>query len=471
METLNKKTLWGFGFGNLGFGLISQILSAYLVFYATVILGMSGASIGILVSIGIIWDALSDPIMGYLSDLTRLKKYGRRHLYMLIGGIGAVVVNLGLWFIPATYSNLTKWLLMIILVLFIKTFLTIYITPYTALAAEISDDYTDRTRIQAVKTTFFLIGLFFATAFGMLIFFKSTPEFPIGQLNPKGYHTMAFFGSLVMLGSMLSAYWSTKHLIPQLNARILTNPSINVKTFFKEIGDSFRNSDFRAIVLGYLFTNIASALISTLGLHVYTYTFHLDNNGIAAIVATQLILSILSQPFWIKYSDKHEKSKAIKLGIVLAIIGCIYFIACVFIRGMIDGRVFFLLPFAMFAGFGTGGLFTLPQAMVADSVDAQALKTGARQEGVFYGTLTLCYKLSQSIAIFLLGFALDILKFDANMSTQLDSTVIGLSMLLGIGSIASLALSFLAYLPYTLTKKRMTDIHTSLKALKNTNLI
>jgi len=470
METLNKKTLWGFGVGNLGFGLISQILSAYLVFYATVILDMSGASIGILVSIGIIWDALSDPIMGYLSDLTRLKKYGRRHLYLLIGGIGSVVVNLGLWFIPASYTNLTKWLMMIVFVLLIKTFMTIYVTPYTALAAEISDDYTDRTRIQAVKTTFFLLGLFFATAFGMLVFFKSTPEYPIGQLNPKGYHMMAFFGSLVMLGSMISAYWSTKHLIPQLNSRILSNPSINVKTFFKEIRDSFKNSDFRAVVLGYLFTNIASALISTLGLHVYTYTFHLNNNGIAAIVATQLILSILSQPFWIKYSDKHEKSKAIKLGITLAIAGCLYFIATILLKDMIAGRVFYLLPFALLVGFGTGGLFTLPQAMVADTVDEQALKTGSRQEGVFYGTLTLCYKMSQSIAIFLLGFALDFLKFDANLSVQLESTVIGLSMLLAIGSIISLSLSFIAYLPYNLTKKRMQEIHLSIKKLKDADL-
>ncbi len=471
METLNKKTLWGFGFGNLGFGLISQILSAYLVFYATVILGMSGASIGILVSIGIIWDAVSDPIMGYLSDLTRLKKYGRRHLYLLIGGIGTVVVNLGLWYIPASYSNLTKWVFMIILVLFIKTFLTIYVTPYTALAAEISDDYTDRTRIQAVKTTFFLVGLFLATAFGMLLFFKSTPEYPIGQLNPQGYHMMALFGSVLMMLSMLSAYFSTKHLVPALNARILTNPAINVKTFFKEIGDSFKNSDFRAVVLGYLFTNIASALISTLGLHIYTYTFGLNNNGIAAIVATQLVLSIVSQPFWIKYSDKHEKSKAIKLGIKIAILGCLYFIASVAFRGVIDGRVLFLFPFGILVGFGTGGLFTLPQAMVADTVDAQALKTGTRQEGVFYGNLTLCYKLSQSIAIFLLGFALDFLKFDANKSIQLDSTVIGLSMLLGIGSIISLTFAYISYRPYLLTKKRMHEIHEELRALKNTDLI
>ena len=281
---------------------------------------------------------------------------------------------------------------------------------------------------------------------------------------------MAFFGSLVMLGSMISAYWSTKHLIPQLNSRILSNPSINVKTFFKEIRDSFKNSDFRAVVLGYLFTNIASALISTLGLHVYTYTFHLNNNGIAAIVATQLILSILSQPFWIKYSDKHEKSKAIKLGITLAIAGCLYFIATILLKDMIAGRVFYLLPFALLVGFGTGGLFTLPQAMVADTVDEQALKTGSRQEGVFYGTLTLCYKMSQSIAIFLLGFALDFLKFDANLSVQLESTVIGLSMLLAIGSIISLSLSFIAYLPYNLTKKRMQEIHLSIKKLKDADL-
>jgi len=466
MESLTKKTLWGFGFGNLGFGLVAQILSAYLVFYATVILGMSGASIGILVSIGIVWDAVSDPIMGFISDSTRLKNYGRRHLYLIVGGIGTVIVNLALWFIPASYSNMVKWILMINLVLWIKTFLTIYITPYTALAAEISDDYTNRTRIQAVKTTFFLLGLFLATAVGMFVFFKSTPEYPIGQLNPKGYHNMAIFASILMFISMASAYFSTKHLIPQLNARILSGSSFKVKTFFVEILSSFKNKDFSAVVLGYLFSNLASALISTLGLHVYTYTFGLDNNGIAVIVGSQLALSILSQPFWIKYSDKHEKQKAIKLGIKLAIIACLYFVACVFFRQSIDGNVLYLLPFGILAGFGTGGLFTMPQAMVADTVDEQALKTGARQEGVFYGTLTLCYKLSQSIAIFLLGFALDYLKFDSTKNIQLESTVIGLAMLLAIGSVLSLLLAYVSYRPYSLTKKRMGEIHQSLNALK-----
>lgn len=464
METLNKRTLWGFGFGNIGFGLITQIMSAYLVFFATVILGMSGSSIGLLVSIGIIWDALSDPIMGYLSDMTRSVKFGRRHLYLLIGGIGTTVLNLGLWMIPVSLGNTAKWFLMIALVLLLKTFTTIFITPYTALAAEISDDYTDRTRIQAVKTTFFLLGIFLATAFGMLVFFKSTPEYPTGQLNPQGYYNMAIFASTIMLLSMISAYFSTNRLIKSLNSRILSNPKLNVKVFFVSIFNSFKNIDFRAVVLGYLFTNIASALISTLGLHVYTYTFHLGNTGIATIVGAQLVFSIASQPFWIKYSDKHEKKKAIQVGIGIALSACLYFAATVAFRTAIDGNVFYLLPFGILAGFGTGGLFTMPQAMVADSVDAQALKYGMREEGVFYGTLTLCYKLSQSIAIFLLGFALDLLKFDSSKTVQLSSTVIGLALLLAIGSAISLVAAYLSYRPYSLNKKRMAEIHQALRS-------
>lgn len=466
METLRKRTLWGFGFGNMGFGLTTQVISAYLVFYATVILGMSGASIGILVSIGIVWDAVSDPIMGYLSDLTRNKKYGRRHLYLIIGGLGTTIVNLALWFIPASIDPLLKWLLMILLVLLVKTFSTIYITPYTALAAEISDDYTDRTRIQAVKTTFFLLGIFLATAFGMLVFFRSTPEFPKGQMNPDGYHNMALFSSTVMLLSAISAYLSTYKLIPVLNSRVLANPKVSIKLFFLEIFTAFKNIHFRAVVLGYLFTNIASALISTLGLHVYTYTYQLNNTGIALIAGSQLLMSIASQPFWIKYSDRHEKQKAIKLGMFITLVACAYFIMTVFLRTYAVGNVFILLPFGLLGGFGTGGLFTLPQAMVADTVDVQALTSGTRQEGVFYGTLTLCYKLSQSVAIFILGIALDLLKFDASKAVQLSETVTGLALLLGIGSAVSLIFAYLSYKPYQLTRARMTEVHAKLDALK-----
>jgi Na+/melibiose symporter-like transporter len=466
MKPLSYRTLWGFGAGNLGFGLISQIMAAYLVFYATAILGMSGASVGLLVSIGIIWDAFSDPIMGYLSDHTRSDRFGRRHLYLLIGGIGVTILHVFLWNLSREMEGDVKWFLMVFYVMSIKTFMTIYITPYTALAAEISDDYTDRTRIQAVKTIFFLIGLFLATAFGMAIFFRGTLLYPIGQLNPAGYRNMSIFGSALMLLSMAFAYRSTKHLVPELNARLLSNQAPSFSAFFKEMAMAFANLDFRSVVLGYLFANIASALISTLALHVYTFTFHMNNNGIALIVGIQLMASILSQPFWIRYSDKYEKKKAVHTGILIAIVGSLYFVACVYFKSYVQANVLLLIPFGALAGFGTGGLFTLPQAMVADTVDSNAIVTGKRQEGVFYGTLTLCYKLSQSIAIFMLGIALDYLRFDPRFPVQSEFTAIGLALLLSIGSIISFAFAYMSYLPYSLSRAKMSEIHHQIDLMK-----
>ncbi|MDO9593288.1 MAG: MFS transporter, partial [Erysipelotrichaceae bacterium] len=85
LTTLRKNIYWGYGLGNFGYGVISQVVASYLMFYATAVLGINGALVGMIVSLGVIWDAVSDPIMGYLSDQTRSKRFGRRHLYLWIG--------------------------------------------------------------------------------------------------------------------------------------------------------------------------------------------------------------------------------------------------------------------------------------------------------------------------------------------------------------------------------------------------
>lgn len=467
MIPLTRRTIWSYGAGNLGYGLITQIIAIYLVFYATAVLGMSGASVGLLVSIGIVWDAFSDPVMGYLSDHTRSSRFGRRHLYLLVGGMGVVIIHLFLWNISPNLSNSTKWFLMVFYVIAIKTFVTIYATPYTALAAEISDDYTDRTRIQAVKTAFFILGIFMAAAFGMAVFFKATEQYPIGQLNPIGYRNISFFGSAFMLISMILAYWGTSDRISELNQRILSNRKPSFAAFFAEMTGALGNRDLRSVVLGYLFSNVSSALLSTLALHVYTFTFSMNSTHIAFIVGVQLIVSVLSQPFWIRYSDRHEKQGAVNAGIVLAMTASLYFILCVILRSWIQGNVLWFIPFSILAGFGTGGLFTLPQAMVADAVDANVLRAEKRQEGVFYGVLTLGYKLSQSIALLLLGLALDWLKFNPDLPVQMDSTVVGLGLLMSLGSLISFGLSYLSYRPYSLTKSRMNEIHAAIHQLSD----
>ena len=115
--------------------------------------------------------------MGYVSDTTYTKKLGRRHLYILIGSIGMPIVNLSMWMINPEWPENIKFVLLLVELLLLKTFVTVYATPYTALGAELSSDYNERTSIQGIKTVFFLLGLTFPTVLGMFLFFNPTPEY------------------------------------------------------------------------------------------------------------------------------------------------------------------------------------------------------------------------------------------------------------------------------------------------------
>ena len=83
----------GYGAGNLTFGVVIQIISTYMVFYSTVIHNLPGSIIGLAIGISVVWDAISDPIMGHISDHTKSKKYGRRHFYFLFGTFSIAIFN------------------------------------------------------------------------------------------------------------------------------------------------------------------------------------------------------------------------------------------------------------------------------------------------------------------------------------------------------------------------------------------
>ena len=164
---LNQKSLYGYGVGNLGYGMILQAMTTYLVFFATTLLKIPGSVIGIIISISVIWDAISDPIMGSISDFTKSKKFGRRHLYILIGSFGIAFFNATLWSLNEDWSLTTKIVLVTILIFGVKTLATVFVTPYMALSGELSDDYHERTTIQSVRTVFFVLGMAFTVVVGL----------------------------------------------------------------------------------------------------------------------------------------------------------------------------------------------------------------------------------------------------------------------------------------------------------------
>jgi Na+/melibiose symporter-like transporter len=458
----------GYGSGNLGFGIVSQIISAYLVFYATAILGISGSLVGSAISISVIWDAVTDPVMGYLSDITQNRKYGRRHLYILIGTFGTVVSNLLLWMINPDLPMYGKFLWVLIDILILKTFTTIYVTPYTALGAELSTDYNERTSIQGIKMMFFLVGLFLATVMGMAVFFRPTAEYITGQLNPDAYKNIGITSSAAMLLFGLVCYYRTKKYIPLLPGMQKNEAKgRKIVELFKDFVLVFKNNHYRYIVFGYLFTNIATALAGTLGMHVFTYTFGMNNNEIAIIIGVQLIVTVLSQPVWVMISKRIDKKPSTILGLGISIFGTMIFGALVILKDTVNANYIYLLPYALLVGFGTGCLFSLPYSMIADTIDVEELNTGKRTEGTYYGCLTLFYKLSQSVAIFLMGVLLDIVRFNPNLPTQSESTLIILGLTLPVGSILAFVFALIFYGKYKLDRSTINDIQIKLNNSRN----
>lgn len=461
-KKINIFEITGYGFGYLGYGLISQMISSYLVFYSTVILKLPGSLIGLVISISVVWDAFSDPVMGFISDTTT-SKLGRRHLYILIGTICVTITNLMLWNISVNLSMWIKFSWILFSIILIKTSLTVFVTPYSALSAELSTDYNKRSIIQAYKTVFFLAAIFLVTAGSMFIFFKPTSAYPIGQLNPKAYQNLAITSSFIMLVSGIVAFLSTKRFIPILPQSNTTKDKFTKKEFISKIKFSLTHKNYRAIFFGYLFTNLASAIISTIGLHTFTYTFYLDNYKIGIIFGIQFSISIISQPIWAKIAEKIDKNNSVKLGLKLSIFGCLILFGFVLFREQVRMHFEYLVIYAVVIGFGSSGLFSIPLSMIADTVDQQEYEIGERNEGIYYGMLTFGYKISQAIAIIIFGITLDLIKFDPNMNVQKNSTSILLGSFLSIGCIITFIFASIAYRKYNLDEKSVRFMQFEIK--------
>jgi Na+/melibiose symporter-like transporter len=460
-----------YGAGNLATGVAMQILGTYLVFYATAIHGLPGSFVGMAMGLSILWDALTDPLMGHLSDRTNSRRLGRRHPYLLVGALGIALTNYLIWTIdPGLRAGIKLALISLYIILF-KTFMTVYVTPYTALGAEMSTDYNERTSIQGIKTVFFVLGLAFVSVAGLFWYFRPTALYPAGQLNPEAYAFMGLASSIVVVAAALVCFFPTLKYVEPIRRRTRPVGGAVMPGLKGSLAHAFLNKPFRMVVYGYMFSNMASALLGNLGLIVFTYTFGLGSRDIAFVIAVQFFFAMVSQSLWASLSSRIGKMPALVLGFGLSILGSIYFTVLVFFHESVLGNPLVFMPFAVTAGTGIGALFTLPLSMVSDTVDLEEAGGGVRLEGLYFGTLTLVYKLSQAIVLVLIGLLLDILGFNAMLPYQREGTLISLGLVLGLGSIAAFTGAVLAIRNYSLSEAVVAGFREDIAARKRAAIL
>ena len=445
---VSKKEKFFYGIGNLGYSSISSTLSNFIMFFGTSVLGISGTLVGIAVSIGVMWDAISDPVVGYFSDNCR-SSLGKRHPFLLVGILGMCAINLLIWLVPQTAPQGVKFVWLLFSLLAVQTFCTCFGTPHLALGLEMSQDPNEQTSIQCTKTIFHLLGMILPTIF-MFIFMPSGRETQ-GQLSVNGYVNTAYSSSLLCLACGLITFFGT--LKKQNNYKIISEKTRKKEKFSSIFNDFFKilkKKQYRIVILGYAVSLVASSILTAAGMHMFTYCFHFSSKQLSISMGTLIVSAIFAQLFWNKVSRKIGKKQALIKGLAVGIFGILLIWAVFSLRELFSTNLLFglTLPLIFVAGFGTGVLYSFPLSIFADVMAKDNQLTQTNKTGVYSGIMTLASKISNSVSLVVIGVVLDLIKFSASNPVQPLSVQNGLGLLVILGTIISLGGSILVYNKY-----------------------
>ncbi len=410
------------------------------MFFATSVLHLHGTIVGIIVSISTLWDGLSDTIVGYLSDTRPIGKLGRRNSYMLIAVIGMSISNILLWCVPNDIHVVLKIVWILIALLIVETFNTMFSTPYTALGNELASSYSDRTSINAVSSIFYLLGVVIPSIL-FFIFLPDTNEYPVGQLNPKGYVWIALVSSAIcfIFGIICTLCARNSHE----SVKNTNYKKFSILKILKSFSAVVKNNRVRRLMIGYILTSVATVFLCSVGLHFFTYAMFYTSSQITILLLSLMLGTIISQPLWIWISSKFNKKSALIFGIVFTIISVFLVIVVYLFRVELEESSYYLMLVSIFAcGVGSGSLYSLPTSMYGDEIMSG---NNSNMVATFSGALTFSGNIANSITQLLVGVLLDIIAFDPIHDIQSLSVQTGLALILFVGVQSSLILACMVF--------------------------
>ena len=434
---------------------MSQTLNNFIMFFGTSVMGISGSLVGIAVAISSLWDGVSDPLIGHLSDNTNNKFFGKRLGFMFFGIFIIALLNICIWSMPASLPEIGKFLWLLVGMLAIESANTCFGTPYAALAIDLAPDYNEQSKIQGFKTVFSIMGMVLPSI--LMYFFMPSISISIqASHSQSGYIKIAlinsgmllFFG-LIMIASCLS-YTRKNKIYHQKTEKQKFKFSALVNGYF----DILKKKDFRNVILGYSFATIASAFLTSVGLHLFTYCYHFSSPQISIVLICLFGGAILSQPLWVYISKRLDKKRALIYSLSTIIFGIFLIVLTFLFREYIPVQTMFYIamPCLVFCGIGAGAMYSLPFSMYADVVTLEIYKTGNNNAGSYTGFFTFTYNLANSIALLIIGFLLDIIKFDSSEPLQALSVQNGLGMIVFFGCTIFLSLAIMMFSKYSLRR-------------------
>ncbi len=443
-------TKLAYGAGDTGPAIIAAINGFFLLDFLVNVAGLRPGIAGNIFLIAKIWDAVNDPVVGWLSDKT-ISRMGRRRPWLLFGALPFGLAFLLHWIVPPLDEAGKFWYYLVIAIL-LDTAITAVGVPYVALAPELTPDYDERTRLNSFRFGFSILGGVLAA------FFHTQIVNAFGADRATGNAVSVAIWALVSVAGFLWTFFGTRE--PEYATRAAEPPA--GPGFAEGLRTVFGNRPFVLVTIIYLLSWLAIQFVQN-NLFIYAR----DWVGLDAGVFGFLLLALQFSSFvfmliWARVSERIGKKAVYYLGtlvFVLVLLG-LFFVP--------RGQVTLLFVIAVVAGIGVAVCYLIPWSMLPDVIEWDELQTGQRREGVFAGFFVFLQKLGLSLGLWVSGWVLDLAGYipaEAGQAVppQPESVLLALRVLVGPAGAVILALSFVAAYLYPITKEKHAEIREQLR--------
>ena len=462
---LPRRVRLGYGTAELGITGVEVLIRVSLLIFYTDVVGLRADLAAYAVALGVLWDAVTDPLMGVVSDRTR-SRFGRRRPYIAVGALalaGAIVV---LFSTPSLDTQLGRFIFLALSYIATNTAMTIIAVPHAAMAGDLSDSQPERLTLFGWRLLYANLGLVAGTALpGIAIQSGLAGAAATGDPERFTAYALAAIVLASATATLVSVGARDATMLPGTGRTSTASRArqpdpggarISRKAYVSSIGQVFTNRPFIPLFVAYLIANIGLSLNSTLALYYYRYRLALEEEQTRLIIVVFMIVFSVSIAGWVWLGQRYGKKWPLAGGVfALGVMSCVtypFFPAA-------DPH--WPMVAAVVGGLSVGAVVLLDAAL-ADVVDYDEVRSRESRFGLYFGLWKMGAKFSRAVAIALAGQWLSLIGLEPNTAPSVEASWL-LALAFGPAVGVCFILAALVALLQPLDEARYAKVHRILQ--------
>jgi Na+/melibiose symporter-like transporter len=402
-----------YGFGSVAFGVKDNGFRVFLVFYYNQVVGLPVMWVTVALAIALAVDSFVDPVVGQMSDYWK-SKWGRRHPFLYASAIPAALSFLLLWNPPFHLSHGWQLAWLVGTAIIVRTFITCFEIPSSAMTAELTEDYDERTKIIGYRVLMAWWGGLTLNVFALLVLMRPTEGFKDGRLNPDSYGPYGWIAAGLIFASIMLSAIGTHRFIPWMPKGPTTRPPGLIQ-LFKQMAGTLKNKAFLTVAGAALFAAAAEGVGFSIYIYLVTYFWKLTAMQMGILITDAYFGSLVAfffAPFISKGRNKKGAAMiTLVLTVMLSALPILLRLGGLFPPEGSPWVIPALYGIAIIRGALGITCSILIVAMIADVVEDSQVQTGRRSEGLFFAAVSFISKSVSGVGAIITGLILTLIHF------------------------------------------------------------